>query len=115
MAQVLTTIIGPWGKYIIAVGLLISVCGAFLSWTVLASEAPFLAAKDKMFPRHFAKQNQAGSPVNALFLTTLCIQVSLILVRYTSSTYDSLLIFASEMILVPYFLVGAFTLKLALE
>lgn len=52
MAQVLTTIIGPWGKYIIAVGLLISVCGAFLSWTVLASEAPFLAAKDKMFPRH---------------------------------------------------------------
>ncbi|WP_269291114.1 basic amino acid/polyamine antiporter [Vibrio cholerae] len=115
MAQVLTAIIGPWGKYIIAVGLLISVCGAFLSWTVLASEAPFLAAKDKMFPRHFAKQNQAGSPVNALLLTTLCIQVSLILVRYTASTYDSLLIFASEMILVPYFLVGAFTLKLALE
>jgi arginine:ornithine antiporter/lysine permease len=34
---------------------------------------------------------------------------------YAGSTYDTLLIFASEMILVPYFLIGAFTLKIAIE
>lgn len=115
MAKVLTTILGPWGQYIIGAGLIVSVCGAFLSWTVLASEVPYLCARDNMFPAEYAQQNAAGSPVKALTLTNICIQVSLVLVMYAGSTYDTLLVIASEMILVPYFLVGAFTLKLALE
>lgn len=113
MAKVLTHIIGPWGQYIISVGLLISVCGAFLSWTVLASEAPYLCAKEKIFPKAYAKLNNAGSPVKPLLLTNIWIQISLIVVMFAGSTYDTLLIIASEMILVPYFLVGAFVLKLA--
>lgn len=115
MAKVLTEILGPWGTYIIGGGLLISVCGAFLSWTVLASEAPYLAARDNMFPKRFAEQNEAGSPIKSLMLTNVCIQLSLLFVMFAGSTYDTLLAIASEMILVPYFLVGAYTLKLALE
>ncbi|RBW64390.1 arginine:ornithine antiporter [Vibrionales bacterium C3R12] len=115
MAKVLTEIIGPWGELVIGVGLLISVCGAFLSWTVLASEAPYLGAKDKMFPKVFAKKNNSGSPYKALTFTNVCIQFSLIFVMFAGSTYDTLLIIASEMILVPYFLVGAYTLKLAID
>ncbi|PSU50116.1 arginine:ornithine antiporter [Photobacterium frigidiphilum] len=115
MAQVLTHILGPWGGIIIGCGLLISVCGAFLSWTVLASEAPYLAAKDKMFPKCFTTQNKAGSPVKSLLLTNVCIQVSLFFVMYAGGTYDTLLAIASEMILVPYFLVGAYTLQLAIQ
>ncbi len=115
MAKVLTAIIGPWGIYIIGLGLIVSVCGAFLSWTVLASEAPYLCARDGIFPSKYIQQNQAGSPVKSLVLTNICIQISLILVMYAGSTYDTLLIIASEMILVPYFLVGAYTLKLAIE
>lgn len=115
MARVLTVILGPWGQYIISIGLPISVCGAFLSWTVLASEAPYLCAKEKMFPKSYARLNEAGSPVKPLTLTNIWIQVSLIFVMFAGSTYDTLLIIASEMILVPYFLVGAFVLKIAIE
>jgi arginine:ornithine antiporter/lysine permease len=115
MATVLTHILGPWGQIIISVGLLISVCGAFLSWTVLASEAPYLCAKEKMFPASYAKLNKAGSPVKPLTLTNVWIQISLIAVMFAGSTYDTLLIIASEMILVPYFLVGAFVLKIAIQ
>ena len=115
MAKVLTHILGPWGQYIISIGLLISVCGAFLSWTVLAAEAPYLCAKEKMFPKAYGKLNAAGSPVKALTLTNIWIQVSLIVVMFAGSTYDTLLVIASEMILVPYFLVGAFVLKIALQ
>ncbi|RTZ16707.1 amino acid permease [Vibrio aquaticus] len=115
MAKVLTHILGPWGQYIISVGLLISVCGAFLSWTVLASEAPYLCAKENMFPKAYAKVNKAGSPVRPLTLTNVWIQVSLVFVMFAGSTYDTLLIIASEMILVPYFLIGAFVLKIAIE
>ncbi|MDA0147735.1 basic amino acid/polyamine antiporter [Vibrio sp. LaRot3] len=115
MAKVLTAIIGPWGQYIVSIGLLISVCGAFLSWTVLASEAPYLCAKEKMFPKSYGKTNKAGSPVKPLTLTNIWIQFSLIAVMFAGSTYDTLLVIASEMILVPYFLVGAFVLKIAIS
>ncbi len=115
MAVILEQIIGPFGRILISAALLISVCGAFLSWTVLASEAPYLAAKSNMFPAIFAKQNQAGSPINALLLTNVGVQVSLFLVTYLGGTYDKLLIIASEMILVPYFLVAAYMLKVAIE
>ncbi len=29
---------GPWGEIIIAAGLIVSVCGAYLSWTIMAAE-----------------------------------------------------------------------------
>ncbi|SDH11201.1 arginine:ornithine antiporter / lysine permease [Vibrio xiamenensis] len=115
MAQVLAEILGPWGRYIISGGLLISVCGAFLSWTVLAAEVPYSCAQEGMFPSSYANSNEAGSPVKSLLLTNVWIQISLICVVFAGSTYDSLLIIASEMILVPYFLIGAYVLKIALQ
>ncbi len=115
MAKVLTHVLGPWGGVLIGVGLLVSVCGAFLSWTVLASEAPYLAAKSNMFPRAYTEQNAAGSPVKSLKLTNICVQLSLFFVVFAGGTYDTLLAIASEMILVPYFLVGAYTLRVAIE
>lgn len=68
-----------------------------------------------MFPASYAKLNKAGSPVRPLTLTNIWVQISLIFVMFAGSTYDTLLIIASEMILVPYFLVGAYVLKLAIE
>ncbi|MCA7470118.1 amino acid permease [Escherichia coli] len=90
MAGLMVEMMGPWGEIIIAAGLIVSVCGAYLSWTIMAAEVPFLAATHKAFPRIFARQNAQAAPSASLWLTI-----------------------ASEMILVPYFLVGAFLLKIA--
>lgn len=114
MAQVLSHILGPWGEVIIGVGLLISVSGAFLSWTLLASEAPYLAAQSGVFPKKFAQKNRKGTPLPALRFTTWAIQISLFAVVFLGGTYNNLLVVASEMILVPYFLVAAYTLKIAI-
>lgn len=46
------------GEIVIAAGLIVSVCGAYLSWTIMAAEVPFLAATHKAFPRLFARQQQ---------------------------------------------------------
>lgn len=45
MAGIMVEMIGPWGEIIIATGLIISVCGAYLSWTIMAAEVPMVAAK----------------------------------------------------------------------
>lgn len=61
MAGLMVEMMGPWGEVIIAAGLIVSVCGAYLSWTIMAAEVPLLAATHKAFPRIFARQNQNGA------------------------------------------------------
>lgn len=113
MAGLMVDMMGPWGEVIIAAGLIVSVCGAYLSWTIMAAEVPLLAATHKAFPKMFARQNQNNAPSASLWLTNISVQVCLVLIWLTGSDYNTLLTIASEMILVPYFLVGAYLLKIA--
>ncbi|WBM68892.1 amino acid permease [Buttiauxella sp. WJP83] len=113
MAGLMVEMMGPWGEIIIAAGLIVSVCGAYLSWTIMAAEVPFLAATHKAFPKMFARQNKNNAPSASLWLTNISVQICLVLIWLTRSDYNTLLTIASEMILVPYFLVGAYLLKIA--
>lgn len=103
MAGLMVEMMGPWGEIIIAAGLIVSVCGAYLSWTIMAAEVPFTAATHKAFPRIFARQNAQAAPSASLWLTNICVQICLVLIWLTGSDYNTLLTIASEMILVPYF------------
>ena len=40
MAGLMTKLIGARGNAVIALGLVVSVCGAYLSWTIMAAEVP---------------------------------------------------------------------------
>lgn len=113
MAGLMVRLMGSWGEIVIAAGLIVSVCGAYLSWTIMAAEVPYLAATHKAFPRLFARQNRNNAPSSSLWLTNISVQASLVLIWLTGSDYGTLLTIASEMILVPYLLVGAFLLKIA--
>ena len=42
MAGLMVNMMGSWGEIVIAAGLIVSVCGAYLSWTIMAAEVPFL-------------------------------------------------------------------------
>ncbi|HBR1950707.1 TPA: amino acid permease [Klebsiella quasipneumoniae subsp. quasipneumoniae] len=113
MAGLMVRLMGSWGEIVIAAGLIVSVCGAYLSWTIMAAEVPYLAATHKAFPRLFARQNRNNAPSASLWLTNISVQASLVFIWLTGSDYGTLLTIASEMILVPYLLVGAFLLKIA--
>lgn len=111
MAGLMERLLGHWGDAVIAVGLIISVCGAYLSWTIMAAEVPFLAAQQGAFPRSIARQNRHNAPAASLWLTNGSVQVCLILIALTGADYNTLLTIASEMILVPYLLVGLYLVK----
>lgn len=115
MAGMMVKLMGSWGEVVIAAGLIVSVCGAYLSWTIMAAEVPWLAATHKAFPRIFARLNNNGAPSASLWLTNISVQICLVLIWLTGSDYGTLLTIASEMILVPYLLVGAFLLKVAIS
>ena len=114
MAGVLERIAGPWGASLMNLGLVISVLGAFLSWTLLAAEVPFVAAKGGTMPAALATENANRAPVISLWVTNGLVQIVLIGTYFYSATYTGLFTIASAAIMVPYVLSGAYALKLTL-
>ena len=113
MAGVLESLVGKWGAAMVSLGLVVSVGGAFLSWTMLCAEIPFAAAKDGSFPKWFATENASGSPANSLWITNGLVQVFLLVTLFANSSYQFLYTIASVAILPPYVFSGAYALKLA--
>lgn len=111
MATILGQLIGIPGTIVITLGLIISVSSSYLSWTLFATEIPYLAAKNGAFPKIFLKTNQNNVPISSLWLTSIVVQISLIAVCFFNKNYTQLLLISSVMILLPYFLVSAFYLK----
>ncbi|WP_212630662.1 arginine-ornithine antiporter [Pseudomonas sp. KB-10] len=115
MAGVLEQVVGPWGAQLIAIGLIVSLAGALLSWTLLCAEILFASARDHTMPEFLRKENANQVPANALWLSNGLIQLFLIITLFSASTYLSLLYLATSMILVPYFWSSAYAVLLAVR
>ncbi|PHI30590.1 amino acid permease [Budvicia aquatica] len=113
MAGILEAIVGRWGAIFISVGLIISVLGAYLSWSLLAAEVLFSAAKSKSMPNVFTKENDKDVPHVAVWLTNITIQVFLILTFFSDYAFQLALELTSSLTLIPYLLVAAYGVKLA--
>src|SRR4051812_47405209 len=76
---VLEAAYGQWGTVFISVGLIVSVLGAYLAWTLMAAEVLLVAAKDEDMPRFLGRVNEKTDvPGSALLMTTVLIQVVLL-------------------------------------
>lgn len=115
MAGVLEHIVGSWGAVLINIALVVSVLGAFLSWTLLAAEVPHVAAKDGTMPKFLGHENANGAPSTSLWITNALVQIFLIVTLFAESTYTALFYIASTAILIPYVFSGAYAAKLALS
>jgi len=113
MAGVMEAIVGPWGRVFVSVGLLISIAGNYLSWSLLAAEVLRSAAKNETMPVFLARENANGVPSAALWLTNIVIQAFLLVTWFANYAFGMALKMTSSMTLVPYLLVAAFGLKLA--
>jgi arginine:ornithine antiporter/lysine permease len=78
LAFVLGSVIGPVGSALVNIGLIISLIGAFLAWTLLPTEALQQMARCKYLPERFNTVNKFGAPVFSLILTTVCAQIFII-------------------------------------
>ncbi|MEH7460508.1 arginine-ornithine antiporter [Bacillus thuringiensis] len=115
MAYLFESVVGKWGAIFINLGLIISVLGAWLGWTLLASEIPYLAAKDGVFPKWFAKENKNKAPVNSLWLTNGLIQIFLLTFVVSDQAYHFAFSLASSAILIPYAFSAFYQFKYSLQ
>ncbi|MFD5517634.1 basic amino acid/polyamine antiporter [Streptomyces sp. NPDC127066] len=113
MAGVLESAVGTWGEVFVSVGLIVSVLGAYLAWTLMAAEVLFVAAKDEDMPRFLSRSTRADVPVPALLLTTLLTQVVLVVTLFSDDAFNFALDLTSALTLIPFLLAAAFALKIA--
>ena len=88
MAHVLAYIVGDWGSTLVNIGLIISSFRCMVGLDTTCRRLPFIVAKDGLFPKWFAKENENGAPVNALLITNILVQIFLISMLFTDSAYQ---------------------------
>lgn len=113
MAGVLEKAVGTWGAVVVYLGLLLSVGGGFLAWTLLAAESLFSPAEGGVMPGWLARQNRHGVPSNALWLTNAMVQLFLVVTLLSKASYLALISLSTAMILLPYLFSAAYGLLLA--
>ncbi len=113
MAGVLEAVVGPWGGVFISIGLLISVLGAYLAWSLICAEVLFSAARTRDMPKLFATENANAVPAAALWLTNIIVQLIVISTYWSQDAFALMLNLTSSMSLIPYLLVALYGLQLA--
>lgn len=114
MVGVLEHAVGPWGRWFVSIGLIVSVLGAYLAWSLMAAEVLSVAAEGKDMPRFLAKVNAKGVPENAVLLSSLFVQVLLVILVFANDALNLALDLTSALTLIPFFLAALYALKLVL-
>ena len=115
MAGLLEVMMGSSGKILITFCLIVSVLASYVSWTMYSAEVPYRGSQNGAFPKILNKLNANDVPINSLWFTGAVVQFCLFLVLLTGKSYNALLLISTSMILVPYFLIGAYLFKLAIQ
>lgn len=114
MASVLESVVGQWGSIFIRLGVILSVLGAYLAWTLMAAEILYIPAKTDDMPKFLARENANGAPVSALVMAAGLVQLLLIMLLFASEALDFMLDLTAALALIPYLLAAGYALKLTI-
>lgn len=96
-----------WGesaRNLVAIGALISTFGALNGWILIQGQIPAAAAKDKMFPEIFKRENKNGMPVFGLIISSVLASL-LMYLNFTKGfgeTFKFILLLSTLTALLPY-------------
>jgi len=108
---------GEYAGYFVAAGAAISGIGALNGWILIVAQVPMAAAKDKMFPRIFKKENKNGAPVLGLVVGSL-LSSFVMLLNFTDGLVEQFTFIVNLTVLtclVPYLFVSAAYIIILIE
>ncbi|USS88000.1 basic amino acid/polyamine antiporter [Fructilactobacillus hinvesii] len=111
LTYVVQDMIGPVGGALVSISLIITITGAWLSWTMLPVEATTQMAEKGLLPHWFGVMNQKNSPAHALWMTQILLQLFLISLLFSTQAYNFAISLCTAAIVVCYALVAAFQVK----
>jgi arginine:ornithine antiporter/lysine permease len=114
MIDVFESVVGDWGEVFISAGVIVSVLGAYLAWTLMAAEVMYMPARNEDLPEFLGRENDNGTPITALVVSSLAVQGLLALTLVLTDALNFMLDLCASLALLPYFLAAAYALKLGL-
>lgn len=91
-----------WGMWLMNLGVIIALMTSWLAFTIMIAQIPFAAALDGTFPGFFKKENSRGTPSASLWVSSLVMQLCMILVYFANNAWNTMLSITGVMILPPY-------------
>lgn len=101
-APILAKVVGDWGIWFMNLGVIIALLSSWLVWTILLAWLPYAAAKDGTFPKIFATENKNQSPSFSLIVSTILMQICMIIVYFANNAWNLALSITGVMVLPPY-------------
>ncbi len=111
VAYVLRDACGEWAYYFVIVSVIVSLLGGWVSWTLVCAEVPYGAAGAGVFPRRFLKLNRHGMPAFGLMVSSVIMQLFLVVVVTAHDVYMAALSITGMMILPAYLMSGLYLWK----
>src|SRR5262249_49654224 len=108
MATVLEAVVGHWGAIFVSIGLLVSVLGAYLAWSLICAEVLSAAGRTKDMRALLGTENANRVPAAAFWLTNAIVQLFVISTYWSQDAFSFMLNLTSVMSLIPFFLVAAY-------
>ncbi|QPS70586.1 basic amino acid/polyamine antiporter [Lactococcus garvieae] len=115
MVYMLKDMLGSFGGALMAIGLVVSVLGAWLSWTMLPVESTTQLANQNLLPKWFGRLNKYNAPSNSLWLTQIFVQFFIIVTFFVANAYNVMVYLCTACIMICYALVGGYMMKHGFE
>jgi APA family basic amino acid/polyamine antiporter len=96
--------LGINAREMVALGAIVSTFGALNGWILLQGQIPYAAAKDKMFPEIFGRENKRHAPYMGLIISSILITILLLsnLSKGLTEMFTFMILLTTIMVLVPY-------------
>lgn len=101
-AGVLEHVVGPWGAWLMNIGLIVAILSSWLSWTMITAQMPQSMAENGTFPKIFSRENSKGAPSVSLWVTSLLMQLAMLLVYFSNNAWNTMLSITGVMVLPAY-------------
>lgn len=113
-AGVLAKVVGPWGEWLMNIGLIISVLAGWLAWTMLCAEIPMVAGQKGTFPQAFARTNKKQAANVSLWVSSFVMQAAMLLVYFSNDAWNTMYNISALMVVPAYITTTLYMVKSAL-
>lgn len=114
-AKVLAHVVGPWGEWLMDIGLIISVLAGWLAWTMLCAEIPMVAGQKGAFPKVFARTNKKQAASVSLWVSSFIMQAAMLLVYFSNNAWTTMYNISALMVVPAYITTTLYIAKICLN
>ena len=104
-----------WGGAFISWAIIISVCGSWLSFTMLPAETSSMMSEHHLLPASWNKMNAKGAPQMALLIVGVLTEVFIIVATFAADAYTFAISMCTVTIAITWAYAAAYQIKLSRE